>query len=124
MYSGVIWEHFGNPKNVGKLENPDAKGIAGTPHSGPFFILTMNFENGVVSECQFKTYGCAPAIAAGSLLTELLKGKGLQECQDLTLEELVEELGGVPSDKMHCPRLALDALNDALKNLDESQEGA
>jgi nitrogen fixation protein NifU and related proteins len=108
-------EHFLSPRNSGVLDLPDAIGHAGAPGHGPFLILYLRFEGGRITAAKFRTYGCGPTIACGSMLTELIVGRPIADCLELSSETLVESLGGVPPEKMHSPALAIAALRDALK---------
>jgi nitrogen fixation protein NifU and related proteins len=96
------------------MEHPDLTGMAGTPGSGPFMILCLRVADGRITESKFQTYGCGPAIAAGSVLTEIIVGRTIEECRELTAEQLIEALDGVPPDKLHCPALAIAALKHAI----------
>jgi nitrogen fixation NifU-like protein len=115
-YSDILMDHFTSPRNVGCVEPADAEGRAGTPHSGqPFMVLTLRIADGTVREARYKTYGCGATIAAGSMLTEMVRGRTVAECLTLTPADLIEALDGVPGDKLHCPALAIDALRSALR---------
>ena len=114
-YSDTLMDHFMAPRNSGPLESPDVTGHAGTPGRGPFLILYLRIEGGHVVAAKFQTYGCGSTIACGSMLTEMIIGRSLEECSRLTPETLIERLDGVPSDKLHSPALAIGALRDALK---------
>lgn len=114
-YSDTLMDHFMAPRNSGALESPDVTGHAGTPGRGPFLILYLRITEGQVTAAKFQTYGCGPTIACGSMLTETIIGRSLEDCSRLTIEELIERLDGVPAEKMHSPALAIAALRDALK---------
>ncbi len=101
------------------MEIPDLTGYAGTPGRGAFLVLYLKLQGERVAEAKYQTYGCGPTIAAGSMLTELITGRTVAECRDLTVEKLIEALDGVPPDKLHCPGLAIAALRDALSNRPE-----
>jgi NifU-like protein involved in Fe-S cluster formation len=115
MYSPIIMDHFERPRNVGKLADCNAKGVAGDPSSGPFMVLYLRIQAGTIEKASFETYGCPPAIAAGSFLTELIKGQTIEEAAEITDSGLAELLGGVPLGKEHCPQTAISALKAALK---------
>jgi nitrogen fixation NifU-like protein len=102
------------PRNSGPIEDPDLTGHAGTPGRGAFMILYLKLGDDRIKAAKYHTVGCGPTIASGSMLTELIIGKPIAECQALTAENLVEALGGIPPDKLHCPALAIAALQDAL----------
>jgi NifU-like protein involved in Fe-S cluster formation len=123
-YSQAVWQNFHEPKNVGRLENPDGEGFAGRRRAGPFFRLTARLEGDRLSEVRFQTYGCAPAIAAGSVLSEAIRGKTLGEAGTWNLERLLAALGGLPDDKMHCAELAMEALRGLVAELTERRKAA
>ncbi len=113
-YSKIVWEHFNEPRNVGQVVDADLEGHAGGRRGGPFMHFSARVRTEIIEEIRFQTYGCAPAIAAGSVLTAALKGKALQDAWFWDEEKLLEELGGLPDDKRHCARLAIDALRDLI----------
>jgi nitrogen fixation NifU-like protein len=117
-YSETLMDHVMAPRNGGVMEIPDLTGHAGAPGRGPFLILYLKFQDERVAEAKYHTYGCGPTIAAGSMLTELIAGRTITECRELTVEKLIAALDGVPPDKLHCPGLAIAALRDALSHLD------
>jgi nitrogen fixation NifU-like protein len=114
MFSSIVMDHFFNPRNVGTLESPDAIGKSGSPGEGEFVILHLKLEGDTISEASFQTFGCGPAIASCSFLTEWVKGKTVKEAGELTPEKLSELLGGLPPDKMFCAGLAVSGLKNAL----------
>lgn len=118
-YSTTVWFHFREPKNVGRLENPDGEGFAGGRRAGPFMSFTARLKGDVLEEVRFQTYGCAPAIAAGSYLSEEIRGKGVQDAAQWDVPRLLEALGGLPDDKLHCATLAIAALKDLTGRLSE-----
>jgi len=109
-YSEELMEHFLSPRNNGRMESPDAIGLVGTPGNGPFLVLCLRLQNGTVTEAKFQTYGCGATIACGSMLTEMIIGRSVEDCLKITQEQLIEALDGVPPDKMHSPALAIGAL--------------
>jgi nitrogen fixation NifU-like protein len=117
-YSEILTEHVMAPRNSGALLSPDATGHAGTPGRGPFMVLFLKVEEGRITAAKYQTYGCGPTIASGSMLTVMIVGRTVAECRELTVEELIEALDGVPPDKLHCPALAIGALKDALSRWD------
>ena len=117
-YSETLMDHVMAPRNGGVMENPDLTGRAGAPGRGAFLILYLKRQDDRVAEAKYHTYGCGPTIAAGSMLTEMIEGRTVAECRELTVEKLIEALDGVPPDKLHCPGLAIAALRDALGHLD------
>ena len=119
MYSKTVWSHFNEPKNVGRIKSPDAEGKAGSLRGGMFMLFTAKLKGEVIKEVKFQTYGCAPAIAAGSYLTEAIQGKTISEAALWNEERLIEGLGGLPPEKLHCASLAIEALNDLTRQLSE-----
>jgi nitrogen fixation NifU-like protein len=102
------------PRNCGSIDEADLTGRAGSPGRGAFMILYLNVGDDRITAAKYHTVGCGPTIASGSMLTELIIGKAVVECRELTAENLIEALDGVPPDKLHCPALAIAALKDAL----------
>ncbi len=116
MYSKKVMKLFMHPKNAGELKNPDAEGQAGNPICGDVMKIQIKVKNGRIVDIKFKTLGCAAAIASSSMLTELVKGKTLEEAEKITKDQIVKELGGLPPIKIHCSLLAVDALKKAIEN--------
>ncbi len=114
-YSDTLMDHFTSPRNSGALESPDSTGRAGAPGRGPFLILYLRMKGNQVLAAKFQTYGCGPTIACGSVLTEMITGRSVTDCLELTAQTLIDALDGVPADKLHSPALAIAALRDALK---------
>lgn len=116
-YTDKVKEHFLNPKNAGEIENPDAVAEVGSIACGDALKLTMKLdENKRIVDAKFKTFGCASAIASASALTELLKGKTIEEAEKITNQEIADYLGGLPPEKMHCSVLGQEALEKAIEN--------
>jgi nitrogen fixation protein NifU and related proteins len=113
-YSETLTEHVMAPRNAGIIENADLIGHAGTLGRGAFMILYLKVSDDRISAAKYHTVGCGPTIASGSMLTELIIGKPIAECRELTVENLIGALDGMPPDKLHCPALAIGALKDAL----------
>jgi nitrogen fixation NifU-like protein len=113
-YSETLMDHVMAPRNGGVMEAPDLTGRAGTPGRGAFLILYLKLNDDRITAARYHTYGCGPTIAAGSMLTELIVGRTIAECRGLTADDLIAALDGVPPDKLHCPALAIAALQDAL----------
>ena len=117
MYSRQILNHFQNPRNPGEIAGPDASAQVENPVCGDVLKLTVKIKEGRIADIRFLAQGCVPAMACGSLLTELVKGKTVDEARKLRREELVEATGGLPDASTHASHLAMDALAAALKTL-------
>ncbi|HZV00112.1 MAG TPA: iron-sulfur cluster assembly scaffold protein [Planctomycetota bacterium] len=115
QYSETVREHFFNPRNCFRMEKPDVVGKAGEPGSGPFMLFFLRVEGERIREASYQTYGCGPAIAAGSVVTERLQGASRVEVASLKEPVINEALGGLPAAKRHCSALAAQALEDALR---------
>ncbi len=115
-YTDAVMEHFQNPKNVGEVENASGIGEVGNPTCGDMMRITIAVENGTITDCKFKTLGCGAAIATSSITTEMAKGMSLDEAMALTRDQVAQELGGLPPEKMHCSNLAADGLHAAVED--------
>jgi NifU-like protein len=116
-YSDKVKEFFLNPKNVGEIENPDGEAMVGSIACGDALKLTFKLdENGKIKDAKFKTFGCASAIASASALTEIIKGKTIEEVEKITNQDIVDFLGGLPEQKMHCSVMGRQALEQAIAN--------
>ena len=118
-YSAQVLDHYENPRNVGSLDKSDPNvgtGMVGAPACGDVMKLQIKVEKDVIIDAKFKTYGCGSAIASSSLVTEMLKGKTLDEAQSIQNTTIVEELA-LPPVKIHCSVLAEDAIKGAIKDL-------
>jgi NifU-like protein involved in Fe-S cluster formation len=122
-YSEKVMEYFQNPKNIGEIDNPDGKAKEGSPACGDMvqLFLKVDEESQKISDIKFRSYGCASNIATGSIITELAKGKTIQEAKEITWQQAADELGGLPAVKTHCSVLAVDALKEAIKDYEEKQ---
>lgn len=124
MYSEQVMEHFRNPRNVGEIENPDGIGYVGNAVCGDVMELYIRVEDGIIVDAKFKTFGCGAAIATSSMVTELVKGKKVEEALKISNRAVVEALGGLPAIKMHCSVLAEEALKSAIDDyLNKSKRG-
>ncbi len=115
-YSDKVLEHFIHPRNVGEIPHPSGESKVGNPACGDILWLQIKVENGTIADVKFKTFGCCAAIASGSILTEMVKGKTIEEALKITNRDVVDALGGLPSLKMHCSVLAQQALRSAIEN--------
>jgi NifU-like protein involved in Fe-S cluster formation/metal-sulfur cluster biosynthetic enzyme len=120
-YSETVMEHFRHPRNVGQLEDADAKSIEGSPACGDMVALYLQVdeESRRITDIKFESYGCASNIATGSIITEMAKGKTLEEAKTITWKQASDALGGLPPIKTHCSVLAVDGLRAAIQNYEE-----
>lgn len=124
-YSKKVLEHFKNPKNVGTLEGDNvAVGRVGNPVCGDLMDIYIKVDDdGNIEDIKFKTFGCGSAVATSSMITEIAKGKNLEEALKISRQDVADELDGLPPIKMHCSNLAADALHEAIKNFKEGKKG-
>lgn len=116
QYSKKVMDHFKNPRNVGEIENPDGIGHVGNPVCGDIMELYITVKDGIIVDAKFKTFGCGAAIATSSMVTEIVKGKSLEEALKISNKTVAEALDGLPALKMHCSVLAEEALKSAIKD--------
>ena len=116
LYSEKVMDHFRNPRNVGRMENPDAVGEVGNAKCGDIMTIYLKIDDDVVTDVSFETFGCGSAIASSSMATELIKGKPLSEVLQVTNAAVAEALDGLPAHKMHCSVLAEEAIKAAVKD--------
>jgi nitrogen fixation NifU-like protein len=116
QYSEKVMDHFNNPRNVGEMENPDGVGHVGNPVCGDIMELYIKVKDGTIADAQFKTFGCGAAIATSSMVTEMVKGKSVEEALEISNKAVAEALGGLPPVKMHCSVLAEEALKSAIED--------
>jgi nitrogen fixation NifU-like protein len=122
FYSEKVMDHFQHPRNVGEIENPDGIGTVGNPVCGDMMTFYIKVQDGRLSDVKFKTFGCGAAIAVSSMVSEMAKGKTLDEVMAITNAKVAEELGGLPTNKMHCSNLGADALHRAVEDYRSKQK--
>jgi nitrogen fixation NifU-like protein len=122
FYSDKVMEHFQHPRNVGEIENPDGVGTVGNPVCGDMMTFYIRVQDGRVVDVKFKTFGCGAAIAVSSMVSEMAKGKTLDEVMAITNDKVAEQLGGLPTNKMHCSNLGADALHRAIEDYRQKQK--
>jgi len=122
-YSEKVMEHFMNPRNVGTIEDPDGYGKVGNPVCGDIMEMFISVKDDTISDIKFRTFGCGSAIATSSMVTELAKGKHIDEAMEITRKDVADELDGLPPRKMHCSNLAADALHGAIEDYKSKKAG-
>jgi nitrogen fixation NifU-like protein len=115
-YSKKVMEHFAAPRNVGEIEDADGTGEIGNPVCGDMMTFYIKVKDDAIEDVKFKTFGCGAAIAVSSMVSEMAKGKTLDEAMKITNKDVAKELGGLPKNKMHCSNLGADALHLAIEN--------
>ncbi len=113
-YSKKVLKHFRNPHNLGKIANASGTGEVGNMACGDVMKLYIKVKDGVITGVKFETYGCAAAIATSSVITDMVKGKTIEEALELTNQDVIESLEGLPPVKIHCSLLSVDALSEAI----------
>ncbi|MHB1005921.1 MAG: Fe-S cluster assembly scaffold protein NifU [Chloroflexota bacterium] len=121
MYSEAVMDHFMNPRNVGSLADADGIGTEGNPVCGDVMKIYIKVADDKIEDIKFQTFGCGAAIATSSMVTEMVKGKSLEEAMILSNQQVAEALGGLPGNKMHCSNLAADALHKAIDDFHAKQ---
>ncbi|MDD5223098.1 MAG: Fe-S cluster assembly scaffold protein NifU [bacterium] len=116
MYSEKVMDHFQNPRNVGEIPNADGVGEIGNPVCGDMMTFYIKVKDNVIEDVKFQTFGCGAAIAVSSMVSEMAKGKTIEEALKMTKEMVAEQLGGLPKNKMHCSNLGADALHKAIED--------
>ena len=114
MYSKKVLDHFQHPRNLGKIDDADGVGEVGNPVCGDIMKLYIKVKDNKIADIKFETLGCGAAIATSSMITELAKGKTIEEALKLTRNDVANELDGLPPIKMHCSNLAAEALHKAI----------
>jgi len=115
-YNEKVMQHFMNPHNVGEIENADGVGQVGNPVCGDMMTFNIKVKDNIIDDVKFKTFGCGAAIAVSSMVSDIAKGKTLEEALKITNKDVANELGGLPKNKMHCSNLGADALHSAIKD--------
>jgi nitrogen fixation NifU-like protein len=122
VYSEKVMEHFMNPRNVGEIENPDGVGEVGNPVCGDMMTFYIKVKDNRLEDVKFKTFGCGAAIAVSSIVSEMAKGKTLEEAMKITPQSVANELEGLPKQKFHCSNLGAQALNKAILDYRNKQQ--
>jgi len=121
VYSKKVLEHFRNPHNMGEIKDADGIGTVGNPVCGDLMTIYIKVKDNKIEDIKFKTFGCAAAIATSSMITDLAKGKTIDEALKITRDSVAKNLDGLPPIKMHCSNLAADALHEAIKDYKKKQ---
>lgn len=124
MYSEKVMEHFGNPRNIGEIEDADGVGEVGNPVCGDMMSFYIKVIDDKITDIKFKTFGCVAAIAVSSMVTEMALGKTLEEAKKITKQSVAESLDGLPKEKMHCSNLGADALAKAIEDYEKKHSTA
>jgi nitrogen fixation NifU-like protein len=122
MYTEKVMEHFRNPHNMGEIPDADGVGTVGNPVCGDLMTIYIKVKDNRIEDVKFRTFGCGAAIATSSMVTDLAKGKTLEEAMKITRGNVANELGGLPPIKMHCSNLAADALHAAIEDYYKKQK--
>ncbi len=122
-YSEKVMAHFMNPRNVGEIESADGVGEVGNPACGDMMRLYLKIDEGKVVDAKFRTFGCGAAIASSSMLTEMIKGKTVDEARAITNQHVAEALDGLPAVKIHCSVMAEQAVKSALDDYVKKHAG-
>ena len=122
MYSDIVMEHFSNPRNVGAIPDADGVGLVGNPLCGDTIKIFIKVKYNRVDDIKFQTFGCGAAIATSSMITDMVKGKTVEEARRVTNVAVAEALGGLPPVKMHCSNLAADSMHRALDDYEGKVE--
>jgi nitrogen fixation protein NifU and related proteins len=121
MYSKTVMDHFRKPRNVGVIEGADGVGEVGNPLCGDMMTIYLQVKNERIDDIKFQTFGCGAAIAVSSMLTEMAKGKTIEEAKNISNKDVAEALEGLPKNKLHCSNLGADALHIAIKDYESKK---
>lgn len=121
VYSDKVMEHFTNPRNVGTIENPDGIGEVGNPVCGDMMTFYIKVKEDILEDIKYQTFGCGAAIAVSSMVSEMAKGKTIDEALKITNKIVADALGGLPTNKMHCSNLGAEALRKAIENYQQKK---
>ena len=122
MYTEKVMDHFMNPRNVGEIAEADGVGEVGNAKCGDIMRIYLDVEDNIIKDVKFKTFGCGAAVATSSMVTEMVKGKTIEEALAISNKAVAEALDGLPPAKMHCSNLAADALHAAIKDYIEKNQ--
>ena len=122
MYTKEVMDHFSNPRNVGEMPDADGIGTEGNPVCGDVMKIFLKIKDDKIVDAKFQTFGCGAAIAVSSMVTEIVKGKTLDEALSISKETVSNALGGLPAQKMHCSNLGADALRKAIEDYRNKQQ--
>ncbi len=122
MYSKTVMDHFKNPRNVGTIEDADGVGEVGNPLCGDMMTIYLKIDDERIEDIKFQTFGCGAAIAVSSMLTEMAKGKSLDDARKISNKDVAQALEGLPKNKLHCSNLGADALHMAIKDYEDRKK--
>lgn len=122
IYNKKILKYFKNPKNLGPMENPDATGETSNSVCGDIMKIAIKVKNKKITDIKFQTFGCAVAIANSSIITEIAKGKTIEQAKKITDKDLIKFLGKIPPLKFHCSSLAINTLKKTIKNWEKKHK--
>ncbi len=123
MYSEIVMDHFKNPRNVGEIPDADGVGEVGNPACGDIMAFYIKVKDDILEDVKFKTFGCGAAIAVSSMVSEMAKGKTLDEAMKITNNSVIDALDGLPKKKHHCSNLGADALHRAIEDYKAKNKG-
>ncbi|MEW5762397.1 MAG: Fe-S cluster assembly scaffold protein NifU [Bacillota bacterium] len=124
MYNPIVMDHFMNPRNVGVIEDADGVGEVGNPACGDMMTFYIKVKDNRIEDVKFQTFGCGAAIAVSSMVSELAKGKTIEEALKITNKDVADALAGLPTQKLHCSNLGADALHKAIEDYLVRKNGA